>query len=94
VPDGLVRGIAFVPGTHLMVGGGDGLFALIDADRGRIVRSLEAHSVTVNTPGISVDRRLLATSGFDEGVVRFWSLPDGRPLGRPLRFRAAVPNAR
>ena len=94
VPDGLVRGIAFVPGTHLMVvGGGDGFFALVDADRGRIVRRLKGHSGDVNTPGISADGRLLATSGFDEGVVRFWSLPDGRPLGRPLRFRGNVPNA-
>jgi WD40 repeat protein/DNA-binding SARP family transcriptional activator len=94
VPEGLVRGIAFVPGTHRMVvGGGDGFFALIDADRGRIVRRLEGHTGAVNTPGISADGRLLATSGVEEGVVRFWSLPDGRPLGPPLRFRAAVPNA-
>ena len=38
------------------------------------------------TPGVSADGRLLAT-GSKDGEVRFWSLPDGRPRGAPLRFR-------
>ena len=92
-----VEGMAFVPGSHLLVVGGlYGSVHLVDADRGRVVRRLEGHArqvryptVTANpiwTPGVSADGRLLATASSD-GDVRLWSLPDGRPLGAPLRFR-------
>jgi WD40 repeat protein len=40
------------------------------------------------TPGLSADGRLLATPenvGGDPIEVALWSLPDGRPLGAPLR---------
>ena len=37
------------------------------------------------TPGVSADGRLVAT-GSKDGEVRFWSMPDGRPQGAPLRF--------
>jgi WD40 repeat protein len=97
VRDSGVEGIGFVPGSHLLVvGGAYGSVALVDADRGRVVERLHGHAaryrtrgtVTDNpiwTPGISADGSLLATASKD-GTVRFWSLPDGRARGAPLRF--------
>ena len=92
-----VEGMAFVPGSHLLVVGGTyGSVALVDADRGRIVKELHGHpkkyrtrgTVTDNpiwTPGVSADGSLLATASKD-GMVRLWSLPDGQAQGAPLRF--------
>ena len=92
-----VEGIAFVPGSHLLVVGGTyGSLALVDADRGQVVKQLPGHpaeyrtrgTVTGNpiwTPGMSADGSLLATASKD-GTIRFWSLPDGRARGAPLRF--------
>jgi WD40 repeat protein len=92
-PFGKVLGIGFVPGSHLLVVGGHGGFlAIVDADRGLIVRRLRGHSGLIWTPGTSADGSLLVT-GSDDRTVRFWSLPDGRPLGRPLRFERAVSDA-
>jgi WD40 repeat protein len=51
-----------------------------------VIRRLRGAHGLIWTPGISADGRLLVTGG-SEPTVRFWSLPDGRPLGRPLRFR-------
>jgi WD40 repeat protein len=87
VSTGQVLGIGFVPGSRLMiVGGPKGFLALVDTDTRRVVRRLVGHRGGVYTPGISADGRLLAT-GSDDNTVRLWSLPDGRPLGDPLRFR-------
>jgi WD40 repeat protein len=91
-----VEGIGFVPGSHLLVVGGDsGSVALADADRGRVVERLHGHRATIRaravsdniiwTPGISADGSLLATASKD-GTIRFWSLPDGGARGAPLRF--------
>jgi WD40 repeat protein/DNA-binding SARP family transcriptional activator len=93
----MVEGIGFVPGSHLLVVGGEyGSVALVDADRGQVVERLDGHparyssrgTVTPNvvwTPGISADGSLLATAS-KEGTVRLWSLPDARARGAPLRF--------
>jgi WD40 repeat protein len=95
---GGIEGIAFVPGSHLLVvGGTDGTVALADADRGVTIKRLAGHraqyrsrsTVTANairTPSVTADGSLLATASRD-GVVRLWSLPDGRPHGVPLRLR-------
>jgi WD40 repeat protein len=73
VRDSGVEGIAFVPGSHLLVVGGVyGSVTLVDADRGRLIERLDGHpakysyrgTVTDNpiwTPGISADGSLLAT---------------------------------
>ncbi len=82
-----VIGMAFVPGGHLLVvGGPEGFLALVDADSGLTLRRLRGHELEVWTPGISADGRLMVTASRDQ-TVRFWSLPDGRPLGAPLRFQ-------
>jgi WD40 repeat protein/DNA-binding SARP family transcriptional activator len=93
VTTGQVLGIGFLPGSHrLVVGGPKGFIAIVDADHGEILRRLPGHRGSVYTPGISADGRLLAT-GSDDNTVRLWSLPDGRPLGAPLRFRQLVVDA-
>jgi WD40 repeat protein len=84
--------LAFVPGRHLVVVTGErGGLALLDADSGRVT-ALEGHETYVLTPGLAADGRLLVTAEVD-GIVRFWSLPDGRPAGRPLRFPDGVYDA-
>jgi WD40 repeat protein len=92
-----VEGIAFLPGSHLLIVGGTyGSVALVDVDRGTVVKRLAGHkrgytyrgTTSANpiwTPGVSADGRLVAT-GSSDGEVRFWSMPDGRPHGVPLRF--------
>jgi WD40 repeat protein/DNA-binding SARP family transcriptional activator len=81
---GVILGIAFVPGSHLIVAGDpEGLLSLADADSGRVLWRVRAHDGPINTPGISADGQLLVTAGAD-GTVRFWSLPDRRRLGAPL----------
>jgi len=82
-----VLGMRFLPGSHLLVVGGfEGFLALVDADSGRVLRRLRGHRGPVFTPpGISADGRLMVTGSYDR-TVRFWSLPEGRALGAPLRF--------
>jgi WD40 repeat protein/DNA-binding SARP family transcriptional activator len=94
----MVEGIAFVPGSHLLVVGGTyGSVSLVDVDHGTVIRRLAGHAKQFRyagswyanpiwTPGVSADGRLLAT-GSKDGNVRLWSLPDGRPQGAPLHFR-------
>jgi WD40 repeat protein/DNA-binding SARP family transcriptional activator len=80
-----VEGTAFVPGSHLLaVGDNAGAIALVDADSGRVLRRLHGHDDPVGSVGVSADGRLMITSSYK--VVRLWSLPDLRPVGRPLRF--------
>ena len=80
--------LRFVPGSRLMVVAREqGFLALVDSDSGRILRRLRGHRGRIYTPGMSADGRLLATGGGDDKTVRFWSLPAGRALGAPLRFR-------
>jgi len=92
-----VQGLAFVPGSHLLVVGSlYGSVALVDADRGQVVDRLNGHPATgdyggtvlgnpIWTPAMSADGSLLAT-GSKDGMVRFWSLPDGRERGTHLHF--------
>ena len=92
LPGDVVTRLGFVPGGHLLVVGGEtGGLALLDADSGR-VRRLSGHRSYILSPGFSADGRLLVTAEVD-GIVRLWSLPGGRPLGPPLRFRDGVYDA-
>ena len=82
---GWVWGIGFVPGSHLfMVGGQNGLVAVVDADRGAVIRRLRADRRDISGGSIDRSGRLMAT--FSEKAVRLWSLPEERPLGAPLRY--------
>jgi WD40 repeat protein len=81
-----VLGMRFVPHSHvLIVGGFGGFLAIVDADTGRVMKRLRGHTGAAYTPGITADGRLMVTGNSDR-TVRFWSLPDGRPLGNPLVF--------
>ena len=88
VPEGPVRGIGYVPGSRrLVVGGDNGFLALVDPQRGTILRRLPGHRDMVFT--FTADGRLMATaSGFD--AVRLYALPSGQPVGRPLRGPPAI----
>ena len=87
-----VGGIAFVPGSHLLVVGDEaGAVALVDAESGRLVRRIRAHRNPVGSVAVSADGRLMITAGWK--VVRLWSLPDGRPVGRPVRLDGFLDDA-
>ena len=89
LPADNVTRLVFVPGGHLLVVGGEtGQLALLDTDSGRVTR-LKGHGTYVLMPGLSADGRRLVTAEVD-GIVRLWSLPDGRPMGAPLRFSHGV----
>ena len=89
---GTVTGLGFVPGTHrLIVSGTNGFLAIVDADRGRVIRRLSGHSGDVLPAAISADGRLLVTGSADR-TVRVWSLPDATTRGAPLRFGRAPSN--
>ena len=92
--DAAVAGMGWIPHSNLIVvGGGDGFFAIADPLRGRVVRRLyghAAHARTGNaagvfTPGFSADGRLMVT-GADDGSVRVWAVPSGREVGAPMKF--------
>jgi WD40 repeat protein/DNA-binding SARP family transcriptional activator len=90
VTAGPVLGLAFVPGSrHLVVSGPGGFLALVNADRGGVIRRLHGHRGDVATPGVDADGRLLVTAGGDQ-TVRLWSLPQGTARGDPLRFDRPV----
>jgi WD40 repeat protein/DNA-binding SARP family transcriptional activator len=79
-----VTGMGFVPGTHLLVVGGEaGFLGLVDVRRGRLVARLRGHDGPVYTPSFSADGHVMATAS-GNSVIRLWRMPAGRPLGPPL----------
>jgi hypothetical protein len=89
-----VVGMGWVPGARLIaVGGNKGFLALVDPLRDRVVKRLYGHAAVppthlaygVYASGFSADGRLMIT-GADDGTVREWALPSGRPIGRPLKL--------
>ena len=90
VGTGPVRGLGFVPGSHLLVVTGNGVLALADADRGRVLDRVTDHHGRVLPPAISADGRLLVTASEDDLTVRRWSLPELKPVGAPLEFDRTI----
>jgi DNA-binding SARP family transcriptional activator/WD40 repeat protein len=85
---GWVSPIGFLPNSHLLVvSGRRGLVAVVDLDRGRVVRRLRQGPREIHGGSISAAGPLLAT--FDQRAVRLWSLREDRRLGAPLRFPSA-----
>ena len=86
VTTGPVNGIAFVPGSHLLiVSGPDGFLALADAESGQVLERVRGWRAGFLPPAVSDDGRLLVT-GSDDATVQLWSLPTLRAVGQPLRF--------
>ncbi len=86
VRTGPVNGLAFVPGSHLLVvTGPKGSLAVADADSGRVLERLHGHRGNLSAPAVTGDGRLVVT-GSDDATVRLWALPTLRPVGAPLRF--------
>ena len=86
VPRGPVRGLGFLPGGLLAVGGDEGYLALADPRQGTIVQRLRGHRRNpVLAPSFSADGRLMLTlAAFDS--VLLWKLQAGRPVGSPRRY--------
>ena len=90
IPEGeQIGGLAFVPGSRLLVVGGSPSTMLLDTDSGRVVGRLDTSGGDrPSIPGPSRDGRLLATLrdvGSDPIEVDVWSLPDGRRVAGPVR---------
>jgi WD40 repeat protein len=84
-----ILGMRFLPGRHLIaVGSFGGVLAITDADSGRILHRLRGHVKAIFTPGIDAKGTVMVT-GSDDQSIRWWSLPDGRPLGQVLRISTA-----
>lgn len=65
-------------GKLLAIGGGFGFIGIFELQRGEIVTALwKAHSRDVHTLAFSSDDAQLVSSGHD---IRFWSVPNGKPL--------------
>ena len=77
VPNGPVRGMAYVPGGRLLVvGGDDGFLALFDPAPRPLVKRLGGHRDAVLTPAFSADGRLMATADAGD-AVQLWTLRAG-----------------
>jgi WD40 repeat protein/DNA-binding SARP family transcriptional activator len=91
VPDGPVRGMGFVPGSRLLVAGGDGgSLAVVDTDRAAVVERLRGHRGAVFTPAFSADGRTMATAALGIGEpVLLWTLRAGRTVGPPRTYQGS-----
>ena len=67
-------------GKLLAVGGEDGTITLLEAEKGRVLKTVPAHEGAVLTGAFSPDGRLFATGGSDSGVKR-WNVDSGQEVG-------------
>lgn len=51
--------------------------------------SLGSHAAAASSPTFSPDGRLLSTSDEDDGAIRVFEVPSGRPIGEPLQIHSA-----
>jgi len=77
-----VRAIAFSAKHQLAISGdyhGKLLFWPLNAAESKPLKSIDAHDGWLRACAVSVDQATLVTCGND-GLVKLWSLPDGKPL--------------
>jgi len=63
--------------TGKLLGGGD--VVLWDAENGKLLKTLGSHKESVSWLAYSSDGRTLTSASKKNGLVKFWSLPAGRP---------------
>ncbi len=66
-------------GKLLAAGGEDGRITLLEADKGRLDKSMAAHEAAVVSGAFSPDGRRFATGGFDSNV-KVWDVASGEQL--------------
>lgn len=77
-----VRALAFARSDGLLISGdyaGKLLYWPTDADAPKPIRTIDAHDGWVRALAVSPDGRMLASCGND-GLIKLWSLPDGKVL--------------
>jgi WD40 repeat protein len=84
-----LQALAVVPGGEVLVSGNDeGLIELRALASGLVQKSFAGHEGGVSALAISPDGEFMATAGADENI-RFWTLPEGKPLGTCVMDPAA-----
>lgn len=80
--------VVFSPDGHVIyTGGDDGMINLWDADTGRLVFSLSAHSGAVRSLAVSPDGRWLASASIDT-TIKLWDAATGVLLATAIDFNA------
>ncbi len=83
-PRSRVGALRFQPGGRLLaIASLDGRVALVDRRSGAPAQWLPRQRVPIWLIAFSADGRVLATQSSD-GAIRRWSVPSGRPVGRPF----------
>lgn len=80
VEDKGLRGLVVGTDGTLWVGGVDGNIRQVDAQKGKVLRTLKGHKAEVYALALSPDGRTLA-SGSDDKKVMLWDTGNGKALG-------------
>ena len=77
---GIVYGGAFsADGVHVVTGGKDGTVKVWEVATGRLLRTIDAHSLMVVTVAVSPDGAYIVSGGFDD-QVKLWHAVTGEHL--------------
>jgi len=89
-PGGPVAAMSFLPDGRLLgISRLDGRLALVDPRTGVPVTQFRRRHAPVWMLAFNADGHVMATAE-DDGAIRRWSLPSGRPIGRPFKSPAST----